>query len=176
MVSMQSENLRFEPLTADHAAALFPVLNTLAVQAFIDPTNSQTIAELQAEYSIREKGPVASHQSERWFNVAVLLKSPTEPVIGRLEATSYGSWGEIAYLFGEAWWGKGLAFEAVSWWHDYLSAAESKTEWWATVAPDNIRSIRLLKRLGYVERTNAVDIPKLHSYDEGDLCLIWTHC
>ena len=173
---MQSKNLCFEPLTADHAAALFSVLNTPAVQAFIDPTNAQTMAELQTEYSVRAKGPVTSNQSERWFNMAVLLKSPTKPVIGRLEATSYGNWGEIAYLFGEAWWGRGLAFEAVSWWHDYLSAAESKTEWWATVAPDNDRSIRLLKRLSYIEKTNAVDIPKLQSYDEGDLCFVWADC
>jgi hypothetical protein len=46
-------------------------------------------------------------------------------VIGRLEATSYGDWGEIAYLLGEAWWGKGLAFEVMGWWHDYLTAASS---------------------------------------------------
>lgn len=173
---MQSKNLRFERLTADHAAELFPVLNTPAVQAFIDPTNSQTVAELQAEYSARAEGPVPSNQTERWFNVAVHLSSPTEPVIGRLEATSYGGWGEIAYLFGEAWWGKGLAFEAVSWWHDYLLAAEPRTEWWATVAPENIRSIRLLKRLGYLERTSTADNPKLQSYDQGDLCFVWADC
>ena len=169
---MQSKNLRFEPLTANHAAALFPILNTPAVQAFIDPTNSQTIADLQAEYSIRARGPIVTEQTERWFNMAVRLRSPIGSVIGRLEATSYGHYGEVAYLFGEAWWGQGLAFEAMNWWHGYLSAATRETEWWATVAPNNIRSIRLLGRLGYVDKTDTADNSKLQSHDEGDRCFV----
>jgi RimJ/RimL family protein N-acetyltransferase len=74
-------------------------------------------------------------------------------------------------LLGKDWWGKSLAFEAMLWWHDYLAAAVPETRWWATVHPENQRSIRLLKRLGY-EEVAAIDSPKLYCYDPGDYCFV----
>ena len=109
--------------------------------------------------------------NEQWFNVAVRLRTPLAPAIGRLEATGYGEWGEVAYLFGEAWWGKGLAFEAMLWWHDYLAAAVPQTLWWAAVHPANDRSSRLLARLGY-EEVEFSQAPNLRSYDAGDRCFV----
>ena len=174
MTPMQSKNLYFEPLTAAHADDLFSILTAPSVQAFIDPTgNLPTIEELRAEYAARASGPVVlTTPNERWFNMAIRLKAPSSPAIGRLEATGYGEWGEVAYLFGEAWWGKGLAFEAMLWWHDYLAAAIPGTQWWATVHPANQRSIRLLTRLGYESVDSSSKRPKLHSYDSGDRCFV----
>jgi RimJ/RimL family protein N-acetyltransferase len=162
---MQSKNLRFEPLTDTHANDLFSILTTPSVLAFIDPNgNPPTIEKLRTEYADRSYGPVVlAMPTERWFNMAIRLKVSPSPAIGRLEATGYGEWGEVAYLLGEAWWGKGLAFEAMLWWHDYLAAAAPRTEWWATVHPMNQRSIRLLQRLGY-EELDSHQSPKLHSY------------
>ncbi len=124
---MQSKNLHFEPLTAAHADDLFSILTTPSVLAFIDPTgNPPTIEELRAAYSARASEPVVlTTPTERRFNMAIRLKAPPSPAIGRLEATGYSDWGEVAYLFGEAWWGKGLAFESMLWWHDYLAAVVS---------------------------------------------------
>jgi RimJ/RimL family protein N-acetyltransferase len=173
MTSMQSQNLHFELLTAAHADDLFPILITPSILSFIDPTGDPpTINELRTDYTTRMNGPVVStNPHEQWFNMAIRLKDSPYPVIGRLEATGYGEWGELAYLLGEAWWGKGLAFEAMLWWHDYLAAAVPETIWWATVHPSNQRSIRLLKRLGY-EQVAAIDSPKLYSYDPGDYCFV----
>lgn len=170
---MQSKNLCFEPLTEVHADNLFSILTTPAVLAFIDPDgNPLTIEELRTEYAARSHGPVVlAAPTEQWFNMAIRLKNPPSPVIGRLEATGYGEWGEVAYLLGEAWWGKGLAFEAMLWWHDYLAAVAPGTEWWATVHPMNQRSIRLLKRLEYQE-VDSNQCPKLQSYDLGDYCFV----
>ena len=170
---MQSNNLCFEPLTDAHADDLFAILTTPSVLAFIDPNgNSPTIEELRTEYAGRSRGSVVSATpTERWFNMAIRLKNPPFPAIGRLEATGYGAWGEVAYLLGEAWWGKGLAFEAMLWWHDYLATVAPGTEWWATVHPMNQRSIRLLKRLGY-EEVDSNQCPKLQSYDLGDYCFV----
>ena len=170
---MQSKNLNFELLTEAHADDLFSILTTPSVLAFIDPNeNPPTIEELRAEYASRSQGPVVlATPTERWFNMAIRLKIPPFPAIGRLEATEYGDWGEVAYLLGEAWWGKGLAFEAMLWWHDYLAAVAPRTEWWATVHPINQRSIRLLKRLGYQE-VDSNHCPKLNSYDLGDCCFV----
>lgn len=170
---MQSQNLYFELLTAAHADDLFPILTTPSILSFIDPTGDPpTIEELRADYIACMSGPtIFTTPDERWFNMAIRLKDYPFPVIGRLEATRYGEWGELAYLLGEAWWGKGLAFEAMLWWHDYLAAAVPGTTWWATVHPSNQRSIRLLKRLGYKE-VDAIDSPKLYSYDPGDYCFV----
>ena len=167
---MQSQNLYFEPLVAAHAEELFSILTAPTVLAFVEPTKPPTIEELRADYFARENGPTdPTTPAERWFDVAVRLQAPPAPAIGRLEATGYGEWGEVAYLFGETWWGKGLAFEAMGWWHDYLAAAVPGTEWWAAVHPNNQRSVRLLVRLGY-EEVDPLERPPLQSYDMGDRC------
>ena len=170
---MLSNNLHFEPLTANHADELFSILTTPSVLAFIDPTGKPpTNAELRTEYAARARGPSQGVTTERWFNTVIRLQDPNSTVIGRLEATSYGEeWGELAYLLGEDWWGKGLAFEAMCWWHDYLANAVTGTQWWATVHPDNQRSIRLLRRLGYAE-VDPSNRPNLQSFDLGDLCFV----
>lgn len=170
---MQSKNLQFELLTETHVNDLFAILTTPSVLAFIDPNgNPPTIEELRAEYAARSRGPVIlTTPTERWFNMAIRLKTSPSSAIGRLEATGYGEWGEVAYLLGEAWWGQGLAFEAMLWWHDYLDAVAPGTKWWATVHPMNQRSIRLLKRLQYIE-VESNQCPKLQSYDLGDYCFV----
>lgn len=173
MILMLSKNLQFEPLTAAHADDLFAILTTPSVLAFIDPTGSRpTLEEMRAEYTARARGPVDPIiPTEKWFNMAIRLKAPPSEVIGRLEATSYGEWGEVAYLMGEAWWGKGLASEAMRWWHNYLAAVVPGVQWWATVHSAKQRSIRLLTRLGY-EEVDSSKRPKLQSYDLGDRCFV----
>jgi RimJ/RimL family protein N-acetyltransferase len=167
-----TEHLNFEPLNAAHADELFPILTTPAVLAFVDPTATPTIEHLRLSYAASALGPVNSPLPiERWFNMAIRLKTAPAPLIGRLEATGYGQWGEVAFLLGEAWWGKGLAFEAMVWWHDYLASVMPETRWWATVHPDNQRSMRLLMRLGYVA-VAADTRPELQSYDFGDQCFV----
>ena len=102
----------------------------------------------------------------RWWNFAV-LDATGEVGLGRVQATIVDDWAEIAYLFGAQYWGRGFALEATGWLHRQLAADGAARTWWATVAPANERSVRLLGRLGY---TPVVDgWPKLGSYDPGDL-------
>jgi RimJ/RimL family protein N-acetyltransferase len=173
MTLMQSKTLYFEPLIAAHADELFPILTTSSVLAFIDPSGKPpTLEELRTEYAARAIGPVIpATPAEQWFDMAIRLNAPHRSIIGRLEATSYGNWGELAYLLGEAWWGKGLAFEAMLWWMAYLGVAVPETVWWATVHPENERSISLLNRLGF-EEMDSTQRPKLYSYDLGDRCFV----
>lgn len=172
MTVMQSKNLYFEPLTAAHVEDLFSILTTPSVLAFIDP-EPPTFEELRAEYAVRASGATnLVTPTEQWFNMAIYPKTDRSQAIGRLEATSYGEWGEVAYLLGESWWGKGLAFEAMRWWHKYLTETVPETKWWwATVHPDNQKSIKLLTRLKYDE-IDASQHPKLQSYDLGDRCFV----
>lgn len=168
---MQSKHLHFEQLTAAHADELFPILTAPSVLAFIDSNGSPpTLEDVRAEYAARANGPaVASMPEERWFNVAIRLSTTPFSAIGRLEATEYDGWGEVAYLLGAPWWGKGLAFEAMVWWQTHLAANAPGTQWWAAVHPMNHRSIRLLERLGY-RPSDSSDRPRLQSYDLGDCC------
>ncbi len=168
---MQSQTLTFEPLTAAQAEELYPVLTTPAVLAWIEPPGYQpTLEEFRADYALRARGFLPGAPTASWFNVVIRLKEPPAPAIGRLEAACWGEWGEVAYLFGEAWWGRGLAFEAMSWWQEYLAVAAPGTEWWAAVHPENSRSLRLLARLGWEEQPRS-QAPNLGSYDPGDTLL-----
>ena len=103
MTVMQSKNLYFESLTVAHADDLFPILSTPSVLAYIDPTeNPPTLEKFRTEYAARAKGTANLITStEQWFNVAIYWKAHSSTAIGRLEATSYDGWGEIAYLLGE---------------------------------------------------------------------------
>jgi len=87
--------------------------------------------------------------------------------IGRLEATVLEKRAEVAYLFGPEFWGHGYGTESLSWLHMFIEETFHILEFWATVRPDNGRSIRLLERLGYVEAA-AETWPQLTSYDPGD--------
>jgi RimJ/RimL family protein N-acetyltransferase len=106
---------------------------------------------------------------ERWWNFAVLLRAD-RTIIGRLEATTYGDWGEIAYVFGPRWWGQGLASEATRWLIRHL-ALHGVAELWAAVHPANEPSKRLLTRIGFTaagEPTRPVA-----SFDPGDVAFVW---
>lgn len=107
---------------------------------------------------------------ERWWNFAVVLPDD-RTVIGHLQATTFGAWGEIAYMFGPRWWGQGLAWEATVWLIDHL-AAHGVGELWAAVHPANERSQRLLLRVGFT----AIDEPArpLSSFDPGDATFVRT--
>lgn len=91
-------------------------------------------------------------------------------LVGRIEATCYGRWAEIAYVFGPTYWGHGYATEASRWLLGYLSAALAIDEVWAAAHPENARSHRLLIRLGF----RSVPKPErlLGSYDPGDLVFV----
>jgi RimJ/RimL family protein N-acetyltransferase len=178
----QSERLRYERLTADHATALHRVLADARVYACLG-AQPPSLAAMTAEFAERARGPSPARAlREHWLNVAVScrptpgadnsgnLVAPT--YIGRLEATIYRDptpWAEVAYLFGVPWWGQGLAHEAMRWWLTQLSDGGVRVVW-AAVAPPNARSLRLLQRLGFHERPASV-APSLGSYDAGDRVL-----
>ena len=157
----------YEPLAAAHAVALFPALGDPRVTEHIGGV-PRTQEEMTSAFARMAAGPPASRTSERWVNFAVRLAF-SEDYIGRIEATCYGTWAEVAYVFGAAWWGKGYACEAMRWFQGYLMSTYGIAEFWAAVGPGNARSVALLARLDY--RAAAVDATRaLASYEPGDLC------
>jgi RimJ/RimL family protein N-acetyltransferase len=167
--SFATGRLVIEPLAPSHAAGLFAALDDPAVHRYLlqpDVTTLRALRERIERLAQRADEPLAT--GEQWWNFAVLLGAE-RTIIGRLEATTYGDWGEIAYVFGPRWWGAGLASEATRWLIDHL-AAHGVSELWAAVHPANLPSQRLLARIGFAAEGEPAR--PLASFDAGDAVLV----
>ena len=111
-----------EPLSLDHVEELFAALNDPAVGRYMSGADVTTVDALHVRVGRQVAGCPPERSPERWWNWVVRLHDTGE-VIGRLEATSYGDWAEIAYVFGPRWGGRGLATEATRWMVDHLAAS-----------------------------------------------------
>jgi len=160
-----TERLEIEQLCHDHAAGLVAALGDPQVGAYLGGPDVSTEAAMHDRIDRLAEGPGPGHPDERWHNFAV-RRVPDGAVLGRIEATTYGDWAEIAYVFGPATWGQGYATEATQWLLVWLHD-RGVTELWAAVHPDNNRSVRLLLRLGFEQL--AVPTRPLGSFDDGDL-------
>ena len=164
MLAGRTRRLTIEPLDVTHAEGLFAALDDPRVGAHIGGPDVSTLPALRERIGRLLVGPQAG-SGEVWLNWAVLLD---RTVIGRIEATLHDGIAEIAYVFGPPWWGRGYATEATAWLLDEVRGLDVDA-CWATVAPRNRASVRLLRRLGFT--ATAPDVP-LFSYDEGDLTFV----
>lgn len=163
MAGFATDRLEIEPLALRHTAELHAALDHPDVGRYLAGPDVTTIEALSVRIA-RLTGAPSSPPGERWWNFAVRLRTECT-VVGRLEATTYGEWGEIAYVFGPRWWGHGLASEATRWLVGHL-ADHGIAELWAAVHPANASSRRLLARVGFTAVERA-DRP-LGSFDPGD--------
>ena len=160
---ISTERLTIEPLALRHAQQLFDALNDELVGRFLDGPDVTTVEALEQKI-IRVTSEAPPERNEEWRNFAVLLNGR---VIGRLEATLHRSVAEVAYVFGPAWWGHGYATEATAWLLRYIREA-GMSEAWATIAPANTASDRLLARLGFAPGNP----PDCVSCDNDDVALV----
>ena len=85
---------------------------------------------------------------ERWLNWVMRLR--TSGLIGYVQATLQpGGHAGIAYEMASAWWGRGLASEAVRAMIDELVRQHGVRSLGAVLKRDNGRSLRLLQGLGF---------------------------
>ena len=160
---ISTERLTIEPLALRHAQQLFDALNDELVGRFLDGPDVTTVEALEQKI-IRVTSEAPPERNEVWRNFAVLLDGR---VIGRLEATLHRNVAEVAYVFGPAWWGHGYATEATAWLLRYIREA-GMSEAWATIAPANTASDRLLARLGFAPGNP----PDCVSCDNDDVALV----
>lgn len=173
-IAARSSRLLYEPLTARHALDLCDALTDAQVYAHLPGDRPTTAADLERQFACMAAGPRPGQvepdrahpdQSQQvWWNFAVRLHSGE--AIGRIQATIHHGLAETAYLFGPRYWGHGYATEALRWLHEQLAADRRADTAWATVVPENTRSIRLLERVGYLREPTAR--PHLLSYAPGD--------
>ena len=161
-----TERLKMAPLRHADADELLAALDDPVVGEYLGGPDVTTIDALHARIDRVRLGPPADRPDERWLNY-VVRRTDDDVLVGRIEATTYGDWAEVAYVFGPAHWGNGYACEAMSWLVDDLMANRPVTQVWATVDPRNQRSRRLLERLGFTIDTEPQRRPA--SFEDGDL-------
>jgi RimJ/RimL family protein N-acetyltransferase len=158
-----SDRLRFEPLVARHAATLSDALLDPVVYQFIEGPNPTRMQDLADKF---EYVSTMSLVGLRCWDIGVFALNTGEG-LGRIEANIVEQRAEIAYLFGSKHWGHGYAQEAMHWLQQRLREDGVASVLWATVNPQNERSIRLLTRLGFTPVADGW--PKLFTYDAGNL-------
>ena len=122
-------------------------LGLAPLQSFDDALDF--IAEIQAKYQAKTSihWGIVDRQSGQLIGKCCLYNGP--PARRR---------AEIGYALGSAWWGKGLMREALFALLTFLFEEMGMDTILARVNPDNVRSVRLLRRLAFsLERSHTAE-------------------
>ncbi len=137
--------LILEPLEARHAGAMFSVLSDPAIYQYENHPPS-SLEWLEDRYT-RLETRASADGTELWLNWVVLLD---HQAIGYVQATVEPdglAW--IAYEFGSAYWGRGLASLATRAVIEELQDGYGVHTLLAELVAANHRSVRLLERIGF---------------------------
>ena len=141
-------HLRIEPLRSTHAPLLFDALADPRIYAYVPDEVHTTVDSLTRRYAFLELG-APEGVSEVWLNWA-LQRVDSAAYIGTLQATvTPHSHAYIGYVLTPSAWGQGFATEACRWLVASLQKRFVLTEILATVDTRNLRSLRVLERLGF---------------------------
>ncbi len=153
--ALATPRLALEPLVAGHAAEMFEALADPAIYAF-ENEPPESLEWLRERYRKLESRRSADG-TQQWLNW--IVRVPGERAMGYVQATVYpGGWADVAYVFSSAWWGKGYASEAVAAMMEELAASCGVSRFEAVYKSANLRSRRLLDRLGFVEPRDEREI------------------
>ncbi len=138
-----------EPRTAAHAEAMFAVLAEPALYEFIEEDPPASVELLRQRFA-RSESRRSPDGSQRWLNWVV--RDETLQLAGQVQATLAADLQtHIAYVFGSACWGRGIATAAVAQMLDSVAAEFGVTHFFVVAERRNGRSVRLAERLGFAE-------------------------
>jgi [ribosomal protein S5]-alanine N-acetyltransferase len=146
MPTIHAERLVLEPQVAAHAAEMFEVLGDPAIYEYENepPVSLAWLRERFARLESRQ----SPDGRQRWLNWVIRL--PSGELAGYVQATvSDDGRGAIAYVLNSRHWGHGIAREAVDAMTEELAGAYGVRTLSAVLKRDNLRSLRLLERLGF---------------------------
>lgn len=139
-------NLTLEPQTVDHAEEIFVVLSDPAIYEYENEPPA-SVEWLRARFA-RLESRRSPDGLEQWLNWVIRL--PTSELIGYVQATvGSNRRAAIAYELASAYWGRGLASQAVQAMIGELAESYEVRELAAVFKCENHRSQRLLERLGF---------------------------
>jgi [ribosomal protein S5]-alanine N-acetyltransferase len=146
--TLETERLRLEPITPQHAPHLFPVLSDQRIYTYIpeEPLPDPDALARRYERLATRRSPSGT---ELWLNWAVQRKQEHD-YIGALQATvAADQHATIAYLLNPTFWRHGYAQEACRRVLTLLFAVYQVQDVHAEVDTRNQASWRLLERLGF---------------------------
>lgn len=160
MYQMTSERLLVRPMQLDDAPSLFKfwsdpmVTKHMNIEAFTDISQAQEMIVLLQKLFTENK-------AIRW---TILLKDSNEIIgsIGFNYLDYENERAEIGYDLGYSYWGKGYATEAIRAVTSYGFESLHLNRVEAKVDPDNLNSIKVLKKLRFVEEG------KLRQYEKSN--------
>ena len=164
MRTLHADELVLEPQTAAHAAEMFPLLADPELYHYLDNEPPPDQAWLAARFA-RLESRRSADGTQHWLNW--VIRAPGLGLVGYVQATVYpDACANIAYELGRAFWGRGWDTRATLAMLQELADTYAVERAFATVDRRNLRSIKLLARLGF----SSVD-PQRHPHDrvaEGD--------
>ena len=158
--------LTLEPQVAAHAPAMFDVLADPALYAYehAAPASRAWLEERFRRLESRQ----SADGSEQWLNWVIRLRSGE--LIGYVQGTIYADGSAaVAYVLGSAHWGRGLATGAVRAMLEELADHYQVHTFMAVLKAANVRSRRLLEKLGF--RPADAALAAAHRLDPGE-CLM----
>jgi RimJ/RimL family protein N-acetyltransferase len=146
MRSIETPALTLVPQVAAHAEEMFAVLSDPAIYEY-ENEPPLSLDWLRTRFIALESRQSRDGQ-EQWLNWVIRL--PSHQLIGYVQATVHvdGRAG-IAYILASSFWGRGLAHVAVNAMLDELDASYAVRHFTAVLKRRNLRSHRLLERLGF---------------------------
>jgi len=152
METLTTDQLVLEPLTRDHAEAMYEVLRDPELFTYLDHGPPPSAEHLRGVYEELE-ARVSPDGSQLWLNWAVRPRGAAP--VGFVQVTVAGADAWVAYVLAREYWGRGFAAEATQAVIDHVRSACGVTRFLATTEAHNDRSTRLLLRLGFRAATEA---------------------
>ena len=154
MQILRTNRLTLVPQVSSHAEEMFLVLRDPELYKHENepPTSIEWLRQRFTKLETR----TSLDGTEKWLNWVIRL--PSSQLIGYVQATVSGkAVAEIAYVLSSKFWGQGLATEAVEAMIGELTERYQVQDFIAIFKRNNIKSQRLLERLGFSRITLEAD-------------------
>ena len=138
--------LTLEPQTAVHAEEMFAVLSDPSIYEY-ENQPPPSLEWLRTRFT-KLGSRLSANGREQWLNW--VIRRPTSELIGYVQATVHpNERAAIAYELSSAYWGRGLARQAVEAMISELVEHYRVHGLSSVLKRENLRSMRLLERLGF---------------------------
>jgi len=147
---MEKHNITLEKLTEDHAKKLFNILKEKSLYEFIPEYPPNNLEELEERFRRLSQGAPKDIE-EVWLNYAI-YDNFLRNYVGTVQATIYqkSNIAELAYFLGATYQGMGLMTYTLNCFQQKLIKDYNIKTFKAFIDTRNIKSISLIKRLGFV--------------------------
>jgi RimJ/RimL family protein N-acetyltransferase len=156
-VALETERLALEPLRAEHADEIAPLLDDAQMYVFTGG-EPPTLAQLRASYE-RRLAADAGGDTERWCNWIVRHRDSGQAVGGlqaTITATNDGFAAELAWIVASAYQGRGYAREAATAMAGWLRQQGAQMLV-ADIHPEHHASMAVARALGLTVSDEVID-------------------